>query len=183
MKRKINIQRNYVYSSRWLSVSEDHFTKEGVERMYNTVERSNSVVIFPRTPSKRRTILLRHFRYPTQEYSIKVPMGGINKGETIEQAARRELHEEVKITATELVHIGTFNPMPGLTDQQVDVFITKIDDTSLDKASCELDQDDIEGLSLVKIDEVYDKVAKGDITDGFTLVSLLFLKMYLDNQD
>lgn len=182
VKGKKNIQSKYIYSSPWLKLREDQFTQNGKKLTYSVVERSNSVVVFPITPS-RKTVLLRHFRYPTQKYSTEVPMGGIDDGETKEQAARRELFEEVKIKATELEHIGTFNPVPGLTDQQVDVFVAKVDNASLDKASFELNEDDIEGLSLVKVDDVYKRVESGEITDGFTLSSLLFLKLYLDKQD
>lgn len=177
-----NIQQKYVYSSSRLRVREDRYIKDGIERMYNVVERNNSVVIFPITPS-RRTVLLKHFRYPTQKYSIEVPMGGVDKGENTEQAARRELFEEVKIVATELENIGRFNPVPGLTDQKVDIFIARVDELSLDKTSFELNEDDIEGISIVKVNEVYESVSKGEITDGFTLGSLLFLKLYLDGKN
>ncbi|MCL4418348.1 MAG: NUDIX hydrolase [Actinobacteria bacterium] len=182
MERKRDIQRKYVYSSSWLKVREDSFIQDEAERMYNVIERSNSVVIFPITPSGR-TVILRHFRYPTQEYSVEVPMGALDDGETIEQAARRELFEEVKISATELKHIGKFNPVPGLTDQQVDVFIARVNETSIDTASFELNEDDIEGLSIVNVNNVFERASSGEITDGFTLGSLLFLKLYLENQD
>lgn len=182
MERKRANQQKYVYSSPWLKMREDSFTQDGIERMHNVIERSNSVVVFPITPT-RRTVLLRHFRYPTQKYSTEVPMGGIDENETKEHAAKRELFEEVKLEATELEHIGTFNPVPGLTDQQVDVFVARVDDVSLNKASFELNEDDIKDLSLVRTDEIYEKVANGEITDGFTLGSLLFLKLYLDKQD
>lgn len=176
------MERKIVYSSPWLRVREDHFVKDGKEQMYSVVERSNSVVVFPITPSGR-TVSLRHFRHPTQNYSVEVPMGGVDDGETIEQAARRELLEEVEIPATELEHIGKFNPAPALTSQQVDVFIARVDESTLDNAKIGANEDDIEGFSIVNIIDIFESVSKGEITDGFTLGSLLFLKLHLENQD
>lgn len=180
-QRRTNIQSEYAYSSPWLKVRKDIFDQDGAKGTYDIVERSNSVVIFPITPSGR-TILLKQFRYPTQSYSTEVPMGGIDHGETSEEAAKRELAEEVKITATEIEHIGSFKAVPGLMNQEVDIFVAKVDEEVLYDASYKLNEDDIEGLEIVKTDDVFTKVANGEITDGFTLSSLIFLRLYLDKQ-
>lgn len=181
MNRKKNIQEKYVYISPWLKVREDRFEQDKKMRIYNVIERSNSVAVIPLTPQKK-TILLKHYRYPTKEYSYEIPLGGVDEEETMEQAAERELFEETKLDVKKLLHIGTFYPAPGLTEQHVDIFIAQVSDSFLKTVRFELNEDDIEGLSILTLDEVYKKVAQGDIKDGFTLSSLFFLKLHLENQ-
>lgn len=181
MNTKKNIREKYVYTSPWLKVREDQFEQDEKMRIYNVVERSNSVAVIPLTPQKK-TILLKHYRYPIKEYSYEIPLGGVNEEENVEDAAKRELFEETKLDIKKLTHIGTFYPAPGLTDQHVDVFIVKVTDSSLEKAQFELNEDDIEGLSIVTLDELYKIIQKGEIKDGFTLSSLLLLKTYLESQ-
>lgn len=180
MERK-NVESKYVYNGSRLRVREDRYEAGGKKRIYEIVERSNSVVIFPITPTGK-TILLNHFRYPTQQYSVEVTMGGIDEGETSIQAAERELYEETSLRARNLEHIGSFNPVPGLTPQEVDVYIARVDDMQLDQASLILNDDDIEKLTPVGLSEIFHKVRRGEITDGFTLGSLLLLKLYLEYQ-
>ena len=180
MGRK-DVRSSYVYTSSRLKVREDKYTLDGTERVYDVVERSDSVVIIPITPTGR-TVLLNHFRYPTQRLSVEVPMGGTNEGETSEQAAKRELCEETAIKANVLEHIGRFSPVPGLTAQKVDVYVAKVDDAKLDQASLESIEDDIEGLTTIEISDVYRKAGRGEITDGFTLSSLLLLRLYFENE-
>jgi ADP-ribose pyrophosphatase len=180
-KREI-LGQEYLYSSPWLKIREDRFLHNGSERVYDVVERSHSVVIIPITESNR-TILIKHYRYPTQKYSLELPMGGINDSETKEQAARRELFEEVKISVKNLEHIGEFHPVPGLTNQEVDVYIAKVKDGDLDEAKFEFDEEDIEGLSFTSIDGLFKQVSAGEITDGFTLSSLFLLRLYLEKAD
>jgi 8-oxo-dGTP pyrophosphatase MutT (NUDIX family) len=84
----------------------------GVERQWESFERVNCkgiVVIVPVTDD-REVFLTRQFRPPTNTYVIEFPAGLNDKGDTIEEAAKRELIEETGYSAGELIFL-TEGPM------------------------------------------------------------------------
>lgn len=53
-------------------------------------------------------ILIRQYRHPFDKVIYDIPAGGSKDGETLEQAALRELEEETGYTAEKLGWIGRF---------------------------------------------------------------------------
>ena len=84
----------------------------GAERQWEAFERVNCkgiVVIVPVT-DEGETILTKQFRPPVNNYVIEFPAGLNDKGNTLEEAAKRELLEETGYTAKELTFL-TEGPM------------------------------------------------------------------------
>jgi ADP-ribose pyrophosphatase len=84
----------------------------GVERQWESFERVNCkgiVVIVPVTDD-HEVILTKQFRPPTNTYVIEFPAGLNDKGDTLEEAAKRELLEETGYRAGELIFL-TEGPM------------------------------------------------------------------------
>jgi len=57
--------------------------------------------------------LVRQFRPAIEEVTIELPSGHVDEGETPEQAAARELHEETGYIANELILLGRLSPDTG----------------------------------------------------------------------
>lgn len=84
----------------------------GRERQWETFERVNCngiVVVIPVT-GEGETILTKQFRPPVNNYVIEFPAGLNDKGDTLEEAARRELLEETGYHTKELTFL-TEGPM------------------------------------------------------------------------
>lgn len=52
-------------------------------------------------------LLVRQYRPPIERYTLEIPAGMIEAGETPQDAARRELHEETGYWPGELVYLST----------------------------------------------------------------------------
>lgn len=102
----------------------------GEERKYEMVSRTgdltpetmgekvNAVMIVPLVGEK--LLLSREFRIPVNRWIYNFPAGLIDAGETIEQAAIRELHEETGLTVTKVLY--TLPPSyssSGMTDERL----------------------------------------------------------------
>nr|DAV82006.1 MAG TPA: hypothetical protein [Caudoviricetes sp.] len=94
--------------------------------------RADAVCIFVYNKNKTKMLLIKEFRYPVNDFIIGTPAGFIDPNETIEQAALRELFEEVGYTKDQVtidcILEASYSAV-GLSDQQVaSVFIT-VDDS------------------------------------------------------
>jgi ADP-ribose pyrophosphatase len=76
---------------------------------FERVDCKGIVAIVPVTDDNN-VLLIRQFRPPVNGYVVEFPAGLNDKGETLEEAARRELIEETGYSANEMVFI-TEGPM------------------------------------------------------------------------
>lgn len=164
-----------VYANRWLRVREQRYTIGGAVKTYTIIDRDHTVVIIP-VSAAGRTLLVRQYRFPTEEFSWELPMGGIDAGESFERAAARELVEETGIRAERLSPLGNYRAVPGLTPQRVHVFLATVTDDQLDRALAHANVDDIQARRALPLNDLFNLVAANEITDGFTLASLMLFR-------
>lgn len=110
-----------------------------------------------------QALLVREMRFAVGGWQDELPAGGIEDGETPEQAARRELVEETGHRARVITSLGSFYPSFGSTDEKIHLFC----------AECEpeghaLDLDPGEDLSvrLVPYRELVAMTADGRLAHG-----------------
>ena len=75
----------------------------------------------PRGPDPT-VLLIQQYRYAANGSLIEVPAGRLNPGEDPEVCARRELLEEVGVTAGRLERLTTIWTTPGFTDERIHLF-------------------------------------------------------------
>jgi ADP-ribose pyrophosphatase len=115
-------------------------------------------------------LLVRQYRLPTEQLMLEVPAGGVDGGESAEQAAQRELAEECGRRAGRLERLCGFYVSPGFCDEYIHVFLA----TELEEAS--LPHDDDEDLEVVRLPfaEALRLVAAGEIRDSKSMIGLLW---------
>jgi mutator protein MutT len=69
--------------------------------------------------------LVRQWRHGAQSLSLEFPGGVVEKGETPEQGARRELAEETGCTAQKFTLLGSMNPNPAIQNNSVYIFLAE----------------------------------------------------------
>jgi ADP-ribose pyrophosphatase len=109
------------------SVITTYIDSSGSVRKWESFERVNCkgiVAIVPVTDDKE-VLLIRQFRPPVNGYVIEFPAGLNDKGDTLEEAARRELLEETGYSAKEIIYL-TEGPMSsGASSGILTVFLAK----------------------------------------------------------
>ena len=121
------------------------------------------------------TWLVGQYRYATDEYSWEIPEGGAPLNESMLEGAKRELKEEVGITATKWTKILDFATSNSVCDELGASYIAQ------DLTFGEMEHEDTEDITVKKLpfDEVVAMIFRGEITDALTIMSILATKHYL----
>lgn len=107
----------------WWEYHEDTFTMpNGKTGTYHFMHTTGSVVVIPMTDDGR-VVCTRQYRYLADRISLELVGGGIESGQTAEEAARNELAEETGFAADSLEKIGEIMPLPGLVKETEYVFL------------------------------------------------------------
>ncbi|NNE08464.1 MAG: NUDIX hydrolase [Gemmatimonadetes bacterium] len=84
----------------------------GYEREYTVLEAVDWVNVVAVTP-EGRFVLVRQYRHGTGEYTVEIAGGGVDRGESPEAAARRELEEETGYVTEDWDLLGVVEPNPA----------------------------------------------------------------------
>ena len=171
------LDKKLLFENKWIKVFEADCISRKKKLKYTMVARSDAVAVIPITKSKK-TLLLKHYRFPVNEFSWEFPLGSIDDGEDQEKAALRELKEETGISAKAAKKIAQWYPAPGLSHQSTTLFIAEVSEEDILKARPD-GEEEISEVKIVSINDLRKMVDKGIINDGYTLTCILHLFEHL----
>ena len=96
-----------VFETEWFNI-EQVFCEQGESftgKPYYRINSPDGIIVLAMT-EKDEIVLVRQFRPALGQDTLEFPAGGIDQGETPEQAAIRELHEETGYVCGELSYLG-----------------------------------------------------------------------------
>lgn len=141
----------------------------GREVNLDIVRHPKSVVLVP-IPEPGRVILVRQFRFAVNAFLWELAAGSVDDGETPEQAARRECHEEIGQVPAAVVRLAAMYPTPGYCDEEMVFFRLSGLENPTEAAAVDEDED-IE-VKTFDLREARDMIRRGEITDMKTVVGL-----------
>jgi ADP-ribose pyrophosphatase len=145
---------------------------DGREVTLEIVRHAPSVVLIP-LPEPDRVILVRQYRYAIDRMVWELPAGTIDPGETAEQAARRECHEEVGKVPRRLERLRSLFPTPGYCDEEMIFF--RIDGLDEPDSVAHVDEDEVLEPRTFTLSEARTMIERGEIVDMKTVAGLQFL--------
>ncbi len=140
------------------------------------IEHPGAVAILAITPDNK-IIMVEQYRKALERSIIEVPAGKLEKGESPETSAMRELEEETGYTAESLELIQSFSTSPGFADEVIHLFLAE----GLKKAEsgAQLDEDEFVDLLEVTIEEAEEMMQDNRIYDAKTAFAVLWAKQRL----
>ena len=111
--------------------------------------------------SEGKIVLNCNFRHATRSWEIELPRGLINKGETPEEAAKREAAEETGRSIGAIRLLGEIPPDTGVLGIVVPVFIAEVIGSGLQEQE---DTEAIEDILELSLDEIKKAFADGYYT-------------------
>lgn len=158
------------YHNPWISVREDQVVNPGGGRgIYGVVTMKNRALGIVPLDADGNTWLVGQYRYPLNEYSWEIPMGGGPVELDTLESAKRELREETGLLAHRWTNIARLHTSNSVTDEEGFVFLAE------DLEQGEVEPEETEDLRLWKLPltEAVQMVMNNQITDAVSVAGLL----------
>ena len=170
-KRARILESKTVFRGRVVELKVDRVIEPGdVETTREVVCHAGSVVIVPHLPDGR-LILVRQYRHAVKESLWELVAGGMERGETPRQSARRELLEETGYRARVLKPLLEFYPSPGILSEKMHL----VEAWDLTPSKGQPDADERIEIGFFTVNKVMEMIQSNEIRDGKTLVGILLL--------
>lgn len=147
----------------WFWINDACLFPSGKEGVYGRIVWNSSldnfggVAVMP-IVENGKVALNCNFRHATRSWEIELPRGGVEKGENVEKAAKREVAEETGMVVQNLIKLGEMTPDTGLTNTIVPIYAAKV----IKKQETQLeDFEAIEEILTLSIPEIKKAFAKG----------------------
>ena len=163
------ISSRHIYSGRIIDVRVDTVRlQNGRESTREIVDHAPSICVVP-VDADGNVLMVRQYRKPVDQFLLEVPAGGIEAGETPEEATQRELQEEIGHTAGNLLALSAFWLAPGWCSEYMYAFLA----TDLDPAALDSDEDEFIEVVRVPLSGALDLIGSGQVQDAKSVASLL----------
>ena len=145
----------------------------GIEGNYIALDGLDCVVVLPRTADG--FIMVRQWRHGADRLSLEFPGGVIDKGESPETAAKRELLEETGRKAGKLIFLGECSPNPAVFKSRLHFYLAEdLKDTGV----LHPDDDELLELTVLLEDEVIEGFGQGELCHAFMGTAIAFYLRY-----
>jgi 8-oxo-dGTP pyrophosphatase MutT (NUDIX family) len=166
------ISQETAYENAWIRVEHhDVINPAGNPGIYGKVHYKNTAISIVAVDSEGYTNLVGQYRYTLNAYSWEVPEGGcsIESGESILEAAKRELLEETGLIATQWTEIGEVYLSNSVSDERAVMYLAQ---NLSQHQSCPEETEQLK-IRRIPLKEAIEMAQNGQITDALSVLTLL----------
>jgi ADP-ribose pyrophosphatase len=142
---------------------------DGKTHDVEVVEHAEAVAVIVR-PTPGEMLLVHQYRHPQGRKSWEVVAGGMNPGETPQEAAVRELREETGYRARHVRRLWSAFTAPGFCEELMHFCV--VDGYEIGEPEPDVDEE-IE-LGIFALDDLWRKIQDDELPDAKTQVSVLW---------
>jgi ADP-ribose pyrophosphatase len=119
-------------------------------------------------------LLVSQYRDAVGKELLEIPAGGVDPGEGVENAVKREMQEETGYLPQKLVKLGGYYLAPGYSTEYLHLFAVS------DLVARRLVAEDTEGINVVKVpgSQIRKLLNSGKICDGKSIAGLYMFLEY-----
>ncbi len=138
----------------------------------------NGAVMIVPILDNERLLLIREYSAGTDNYQLAFPKGLMEEGETVEQAANRELKEEIGFGARKFSAMKQMSLAPGYLTHKMNLVMAE------DLYPESLAGDEPEPLEVVEwpVDDIEAIIEQPDFTEARSIAALFLAKQILDKR-
>jgi 8-oxo-dGTP pyrophosphatase MutT (NUDIX family) len=164
------LDRTVIYESRWVNLYRDKValpTGRVIEH-YHILDFGPGGVAILVENQDRQILMERVARYPTGTVTWELPAGWVEAGESVLEAAEREVREETGYETYEHRQVYTYHPMNGISNMT-----THLVHCQAGRKCGHVDENEVRAIRWFSSEEISGMINRQEITDGYALVGLL----------
>lgn len=169
------IESRHLYQGRVVNLRLDTVETPDGHRYRREVVEHGEVVAIVALDADGNVLLVRQYRGPVGEVTLEIPAGGIDPGESAEEAVQRELQEETGQRAGTVQRLCGFYASPGYCSEFIHLYLAK--ELSASRLRADLD----EAIQVVRLPlpAALRLIDSGEIHDGKSIIGLLLARRWV----
>ncbi|EAT11050.1 ADP compounds hydrolase NudE [Bermanella marisrubri] len=168
------LHSHIIASSRLFTVeSMDLEFSNGEQRTYERlVPGGAGAVMMVAINAHQEVMLIKEYGAGIEDYTVTLPKGAVDLGESLSEAANRELKEEIGFGAREITHLKQMSLSPSYMKSGIDVMV------ALDLYPEQLEGDEPEPLEVLTwpLADIESLVCRTDFTEGRAIAALFMAR-------
>lgn len=168
-----------VYENPWIKLTEHEVTNPGGGKgIYGKVHFKGFALGIIPLDEDQNTWLVGQYRYPLDEYSWEIPMGGGSLSIPKLESAKRELKEETGLIAARWTEICKIHTSNSVTDETGYAYLAQ----GLTQGETEFEESEELQIKKLPFSEAVDMVDRGEITDSISMAAIYRLDRMLKKE-
>lgn len=165
------LERTTIYESEYICLYTDkvRLASGDIIEKYHQIHEPNESVAIVIFNEKNDILFIHNRRYTVGHLEWEIPAGKMEKGETSETAARREVKEETGCELQDLKYLCSQNPSNGMSDAIVHVFAARVSMESKIQ-----DTDEVSSKKWFTEEESLELLRTNGTKDGVSILAVLY---------
>lgn len=171
-----NLGERTVYENPWLTVNLADVALPGGRHLDHYLVRRPPVALAAAVNDRNEVLLLWRHRFITDTWGLELPAGGVDDGESVVDAAAREMLEETGWRPGPLHHLVTLEPSNGISDEVHHIYWAD----GAEQVGDPVDDFESSERRWIPLTEVSALIAAGKIRSASTVAALYLLVARLE---
>ena len=163
------IKREIAYQGTIMNIYKDYVEVNGKQAVWDFFHHNGGAAVIPVT-KEGKILMVRQYRNAIDRFTLEIPAGAFDTtNESGAVCVARELEEETGYKAGSVEWLITTRSMVAFCNEKVEIFVAK----DLIPSEQHLDEEESIELEEYTMEELKEKIFKGEIEDSKTVAALM----------
>ena len=174
MKPQKTLSSKIVFEGRAVKLRVDTIQMPDGRQTTREIVEHGACIAVVAVDEQNNVLLVSQYREAVEKELLEIPAGGIDPGEDVETAVKREMQEETGYLPQKLENLGGYYLAPGYSTEYLHLYLAG------DLLPSRLMAEDTEGIKIVRVpvSQIRKLLTSGKICDGKSIAGLYVFLEY-----